>query len=279
MRAEPSRNFNQALQQLLRQDSRELSALKTLWHKVESAERVRRLEIDRLIPPDDPIRKPIDLLGPTNRYSDENLHTRILAYLLDPAKPHGLGKRNLKELLSWARRSGAQAGEMLKLLDRAKSISVVAEYRHKISGETDRSHARCDLWIVIEEPEQSGLIIVENKIDALEGHRQLEWYENKARRWHSEQVKRGAKADVLLLYLAPSDRTIISSVEKKWSHITYLNLAALLRVVWKETENGDGKVWLGLYLSSVLKGILGFSPDRLEDIAVSDMEIYLGQTE
>ena len=84
-----SDRYIRGLLQTVQSPSLELDAIMQYWPKVERESNRKRHCLDRMIPKDDPIRVPVDLLAPLNRLSDETLHTRALAYLLDPSNDHG----------------------------------------------------------------------------------------------------------------------------------------------------------------------------------------------
>jgi hypothetical protein len=91
---------------------------------------------------------PSDTLGVLGRDRDELVHSRMLAWLLDPLGHHGLG------------------GEAIRAFAEAAGITVSEDTRRAIvQTELTRPFSRAD--IVIESP-QFG-IVIENKLDAVEG--------------------------------------------------------------------------------------------------------------
>jgi hypothetical protein len=74
------------------------------------------------------------LLTPIEQASDENLHTRALAYLFNPGKPHGFGKDVFAAILEKLPQ-GAEMSEVSRLAHRERlTVNVEAEYRSRIEA-------------------------------------------------------------------------------------------------------------------------------------------------
>jgi hypothetical protein len=266
-----STKFTSDLLQTLRQPSLQLDALSGHWPEIEKKISRTRRRLNQDIPKDDPIRLSVNLLAPIGRIRDENVHTRALAYLLDPSNPHGFRKRVLSSLIQKVQDIGPHgigASKVLALLHRKwTKISVISEYRYRIEGFRHRSVARCDIWITLRARKDAAVVIIENKIDAPEGNGQLGWYERKAREWCKKNNGRA-----LLVYLASEKRE-----KDKWVSLSYLDLASALRGAWIKDSRAAGRAWLGLYIAAITGGVLGFDTSRLQDIALTDIEAYLGE--
>lgn len=116
-----------------------------------------------------------DFLGVLGRHRDELMHSRMIAWLLDPCARHGLGSRVLAELLEEVFESPWSGSG----LARARTRCEVA----LVSGRLD---------IVLEAP---GLyLVIENKVDAEEGEEQCAYYSTHLR------------ADALCILLSPDGR-------------------------------------------------------------------------
>jgi hypothetical protein len=171
-----SPEYVRALVRIARQPSRELKALGYAWPKLQSKMSAAKQRAIQDVPKGDPIRSSVDLLTPLRRVRDENVHTRALAFLLDPKESHGLGDAVLKELLTEINGYGTGVGATLRLVAQTrKKTTVCPEYRYRVEGFRDRSIARCDIWIEILSGKRSALVIIENKIGAPEGKEQLGW--------------------------------------------------------------------------------------------------------
>jgi hypothetical protein len=272
-----SNRYISALLRTVREPSVTLDALKQSWPAVESELAEKRVRVDRRIPDDDPIRFPVDLLGPLDVIEDETRHTRALAYLLDPSQSHGLEKSVLREILQKTKQAGgrSEAPKILGLLQGNRTrISVTPEYRYRIEGHRGRSVARADIWVELKTRTDAALIVVENKINAPEASGQLGWYERKARDWCK---KHKGHASQLLIFLTRDQTGAKSSDSGQWVALSYLRLAAALRTVWLSERKAAGRPWLGLYISSITRGLLGL--DVRESADVTEIEEYLGEAQ
>ena len=267
-----SMNFERDLLKVARMPSRQLVELELHWPHLEKEIKRKRRQLASKIPNDDPLRFPIDLLTPLGRIADETLHTRALAYLLNDDNRHGLRRGVLCSLLETVRdtRRGTGALQVLALVNRKPTkISVTPEYRYSIKGFKDRSVARCDIWITIESRRNKALVVIENKIGALEGKGQLGWYRRKAHEWCRTH---NAHAPIMI-YLAPE-----RVPKENWVSLSYVDLAAALRRVWRKSKYA-GRAWLGLYIAAITNGVLEADlQGRPQDIDLDDLMTYLGRT-
>jgi hypothetical protein len=263
----------------VRRPSLELDALTHYWPNVIREFDKKRHSLERKIPKDDPLRLPVDLLTPLNRRSDEILHTRALAYLLDPSNHHGFGKAILGAILQNVKQGDSCCSEaaayILGLLaGNSVRISVTPEYRYKVDGFRDRSVARPDIWIEVRMPSNAALVVIENKINACESNGQLGWYERKARLWCKHE--RG-QAVSLLIFIAPEQREVKSSDTDEWAVLSYIELAAALRTVWKYKRRAVGRSWLGLYIASITRGLLELDISSSDGTNLAQIQTYLGE--
>lgn len=281
--------FAAKLTQTVRQPSMELVMLKRHWPDVQRRFDKERQQLDRKIPKDDPIRQSVDLLAPLNEIDAERSHTRALAYLLDPLQDHGLKTAVLTALLEQAKAvallqkgkkavlSSAAVLRVLRLLAiKGVNVSVTPEYRYDIEGTTKRSNACPDIWIVLRTDRNAALVVIENKINACESTGQLKWYERKAREWCKAEKGRGT---TLLLFLAYDQDEVTSSDTDDWQVISYLDLAAALRKVWKSKSRAAGRSWLSLYIASVTRGLLGLDIASSAGADLADIKHYIGEVQ
>ena len=267
------------LLRLVRGPSLGLNALKKHWPDVQEESRRKRDSLDRKIPEDDPIRLPLDLLTPLNQVYDETVHTRALAYLLTPSSGHGFRNailRSIVKQVKWDHSRRSEVASVHRLLaDSNVRIDVTPEYRYEIVGCRERSIARPDIWIVLQSPTQSALVVIENKINACESTGQLGWYEQKARHWRKHQ-RSGAIS--LLIFLSLDQHEVESSDSGEWTVLSYVELAAALRNVWHDKRRAPGRQWLGLYIASIIRGLLGVDISSTQGAELKQIQTYLGET-
>ncbi|MBI1257654.1 MAG: hypothetical protein GC204_09300 [Chloroflexi bacterium] len=268
VKSAPSTSYIRALRRVSECASPELETLRKRWPAVMRLLVDRRKRLRGRIPVGDPLWFQTDLLGPLARTQDESSHSRALAFILDPRAGHGFGKAPLIEMLKrFKKRRNVEAA--LQLLGRRDcDVNVEREYHHSVTGAVDRDVARNDIRIEIKSRATKILIILENKIGSAEGRDQLFWYKSEARRWCESN---GGKA--ILIYLTPARRLTKSAAG--WMDLSYALMAGSFRRVWLVHRHTASGAWLALYISSVMKGVLGLNPKKLHDLAVSDIVEYL----
>lgn len=221
--------------------------------------------IARHLPKDHPFAMPFGLLGdlPVAQLH-ETTHTKMLAWLLDPSKPHGFGTALLRALMNEA---GANLPDVT-------DVQVCPEYSlHRglgrvdifATGSTTGSTPRIwGLWIE-----------VKSKWTTQEGIKQLGRYERDRARWRSNKT---AGQDYGI-FLTPEGRQAFSTDNhEQWLPLSYTRLA---HVLWKEAisqEHAAGFEWLRLYLSSIIKeyaGIYWDSLDTLPYFQLLELEVSL----
>lgn len=258
-------SFENDLLRLARRRSRALSTLRARWPEVRRRIRAQREALVRTIREDDPLRLGNDLLAPIGRSLDETSHTQAIAYLLDPAAAHGFRRAILVALLQKVR--AREARRALQLLQRRSTrISVTPEYRR------DGAPVRCDVWIELHAAKRALLIVIENKIDAPEGNEQLSRYAVEARKWCKSKGR-----EALLIYLTRHARSP-RQTNAQWHNLSYLQLAAALRLVWRRRTKRAGSAWLGLYIASIARSVLGIEFEHLHETPLDRLRIYLGKS-
>lgn len=142
-----------------------------------------------------------DVIGKRN---DELTHSRVLAWFLDPSKPHGLETEFLRQFLLVAARAAKQAG--IQYPDSSKPIfplRVEAFALEDVNVTTERQlddNRRLDvaIWSNTEE----WLCVIENKIGAKEAFQQTQaYYEQSQREFPPEKYPYR-----LFVYLTPSGK-------------------------------------------------------------------------
>ena len=234
--------------------SSDLQLVKRQWPRVT---RLLSQEHQTLpsLPRWDPLNQHIDLLSPLSADNDEVLHTRALAYLLDPVRPHGFDTHLLRGLIRRLRGvpnvRERQLNGILRLLgrtEREREIVVIPEYRHLVKGAKKQTYPRTDIWIEIHAGRSSRLIVIENKIEARESDLQLTSYEALAKEWR----KKHPSGRPLLIFLTPDGKKPRSGTAGKWVALPYAELAGMLRRTWLAHKSAPGGEWLRLYLASIL---------------------------
>lgn len=271
----PSASYVRRLNRLVRKPSLELEALEKVWPATRRNFIRKRRELLAAVPKDDPVRLTVDLLHSIKCASDETLHTQALAYALDPTQGHGFGKTVAQALLETIARLRPRAGAarvLRRIRKKNVKIRVRPEYRYRIEGYRNRSIARSDIWVEARVRKTSALIVIENKIGAAESEGQLTWYEQKARSW----CRKEGHSRCLLIFLTRDGRIARTAKKHPWISLSYLQLAAALRTAWKRTTSSAGHSWLGLYIASISRGLLGMEPEEWDSVSLADIETYLG---
>ena len=216
------------LLQMMARPSRELVALKRHWPEVQRKFDKELRQLDRRIPEDDPIRLSVDLLVPLNGIHAERVHTRALAYLLDPSQDHGFRRAVLVAFLEKVKEGAPRSAAVSHALDllgaKSTSVSVTPEYRYNVAGSAKRSNACPDIWIEVRTAASAALIVIENKIKACESAGQLAWYERKAREWC--KAEKGRRTS-LLVFLAFDQAELTSSETDDWQVFSYLRFSSV----------------------------------------------------
>lgn len=209
----------------------------------------------------------LDLLSPLGKALHEPTHTKVLGFLLDPAQPHGLGVRVLREFFKLMGRliPGEDAFERLAQdslqgTDTLRRIRVTSERSHDLAGRV----SRCDLWLELEDEERSLIVVVENKVESGEHGDQLRTYEKAL--WSRAEERRSLNLTAKLVFLTPDGRLPDQDYDRRlWLPVSYTNLAACLAHASRDAPE-SGKTFLNLYNSTILRFVLGVpsEPEGIE---------------
>jgi hypothetical protein len=209
----------------------------------------------------------LDLLSPLGKALHEPTHTKTLGFLLDPAKPHGLGVRVLREFFKLMGRliPGEDAferlaQESLQGTETLRRIRVTAERSHDQDGRT----SRCDLWLELEDDDRSLIVVVENKVESGEHGDQLRTYEKAL--WSRAEERRRLNLTAKLVFLTTDGRLPDQDYDRgMWLPVSYTNLAACLAHASRDAPE-SGKTFLNLYNSTILRYVLGVpaEPEGIE---------------
>lgn len=198
-----------------------------------------RMRLARL-PEDDPIKCRISLFRPKGYGRLETAHTRTLAWLLDPNGEHGFGTSLLAALFRYL--SGDECSEMV-------CVNVESEYPIDFRGAKGRLDVFAQgAWK--DEKRRGWAIVIEAKVDALEGEGQLQRYDDWLR-------SNAADREVFRLFLHPDHREP-ETANEDWLTLSYLELVRIFRPVYGKLRHKPGFQFLRFYLAGVLQDICGW---------------------
>jgi PD-(D/E)XK nuclease superfamily len=192
------------------------------------------------LPKDHPLHCPIGLFGPMGLGRLEVAHTRTLCWLLNPKAEHGFKNELLKAFLSKVDGHPAMP----------RSISCVdAERFYRNSDENDCG--RTDIWI---EGKWNGrkqwLTVIEAKVDASEGERQLDRYDKQIK------PRRDSGWEIQKIFLTP--KGIQPQGENDhWKTLSFGNLARAFLTRVSELRDKPGYDVFRLYVAGIFRDILG----------------------
>lgn len=207
----------------------------------------RLAEQARDIPPDDPLLCPISLYGCMERGRLEIAHTRTLRWLLDPQEGHGFGLTLLEALLRHLADRGSKSPVKVSTANvrserRVSELSGVDLGRVDIVAEGNgETEGRSCKWI----------LLIEAKIDASEGTRQLERYE----KW----LKEHAYDHLVFRMLLSAEPRAPESGQDDWTNLTFLDLACLFRGRFGDLAARPGYHFLRFYLCGILRDVCRWS--------------------
>jgi hypothetical protein len=209
-----------------------------------------------------------DLLAAVGKARSEVTHTLCLAHLLDSRGAHGLGVRVLRELSRLLGRliPGEDIFERLgngtpESDERLRRVRVTAEHIVEAPFEsgTTTEERRCDLWLELLEEGHALVVVIENKIDAGEHDEQLASYERAVWKWARD--RRRNSFEQRLVFLTPDGRAPDGvNDHPAWLPISYQQLAATIARATRDAPE-PGRTFASLYVSTILKSILGITPD------------------
>ncbi len=154
-------------------------------------------------------------------------HSDFLAFLLNPQQPHGLGDVFLKNLLQKILQQARGADLPINLIDldvwSLEETTVQREWRN------------IDILLLNEEKKLA--VIIENKVDALEQHEQLDRYYKTVRESYQEY-------SIVGIFLTPEGD---SPSDKRFLTVSYCTVADLVESLVKRREST-----LGLDIKTVM---------------------------
>ena len=197
-----------------------------------------------------------------NLWWQEDIHSRMLTWLLNPQESHGLGDHFLKNFL-------LQAGcpsELCSSIDWSKS-EALREWHCVVDGDAGR------LDILILDQRAQFLCAIENKIFSPEGGRQLTHYRKALENGYRNYTRR-------YLFLSPGGMQ--SQWEDERQHWTPVSYTAVLQVIDQMLETActpitpEVRVLLSQYATTLRSKIV---PDHNSEIHRLARQIYLEHRE
>lgn len=205
---------------------------------------------------DDPIFCPVSLFGTMDYGRLEVAHTRTLAWLLDPKKEHGFEHALLREFVSFVFNAKFSPDDEQFELPEKFNLEIEAVEAEKVTDKKDR----LDLFVkgkIVDGStleKKSFIIVVEAKIDAMEGDEQLARYDKFLEKFRDNEIRR--------VFLTTSGRHDTTSKNELWRPLQFSELAHIFRDSYlkHELKNKHGFHFLRYYLAGIFKDILGFEP-------------------
>ncbi len=195
----------------------------------------------------------------------ETVHTKLLAWFLDPSKPHGFDDVLLRAVCELTRLCEHVEG---KPLDK---VVVVPEYITE-GVNRKRSAGRIDIFVEGCVANKPISLWIEAKTLSNEGNRQLARYSEAIENWRKKRGNGSIAASVFLTPDGrdPKNRSDRSARESKWQSLDYPRLALSLWRAAALKSNASGRDLLRLYLASVLRDFGGW-PQPLDATAAYDV--------
>jgi hypothetical protein len=192
------------------------------------------------LPDNDPLFCPVSLFGTMDFGRLETAHTRTLAWLLDPGKEHGFRDHLLRALLREV--GGPETNFFVE--------TVASEF--PISRDEDSG--RLDVIVKgrgtgLGSNPASWLLVIEGKVDAMEGHEQLSRYDAWIERFEPDRK-------VYRVFLTPQGHE--AETGGGWRTMSFLQLVCVLRVAMPELREAPGYHFLRYYLAGVLMDVCGW---------------------
>ncbi len=203
-------------------------------------------------------RDEVDVFDALRLHGDEQFHSNLLAWLLDPRGSHGLGDHFLQRFLaaSGAPRAILAAHWPSTLVRREKSLELHGEY------------GRLDIWMLNENSDGGFVCAVENKVWASEGEGQLAWYRRVlAHDHHGQRVHR--------VFLTPRGVPPDDPRERElWMTMSYTDILRLVEETMAaagDAVNEDVLAFLGQYAITLRRNIV---PEVSNDVHELARRIY-----
>ncbi len=195
----------------------------------------------------------------------ETVHTKLLAWFLDPSKPHGFDDVLLRAV--------CKLTCLYEHVKRETLDDVVVITEHLTEGiNRRRSAGRIDIFVEGRVAKKPISLWIEAKTMSDEGNRQLARYSKAIENWRKKRGNGSIAASVFLTPDGrdPKNRSNRSARESKWQSLDYPRLALSLWRAAALKSNASGRDLLRLYLASVLRDFGGW-PQPLDAAAAYDV--------
>ena len=203
-------------------------------------------------------RDEVDVFYALRLHGDEQFHSNLLAWLLDPRGSHGLGDFFLQRFLV-----EIGAPRAIRAADRP-STTVQREKGLELDGE----YGRLDIWLLNESADVDFVCAIENKVWASEGEGQLAWYRRVLARDHDGQR-------VHHVFLTPRGVQPDDPAEREhWITMSYTDIVRLVEgtiAAAGDAANGDVLAFLRQYAVTLRRKIV---PEVSNDVDKLARRIY-----
>lgn len=208
-----------------------LGQLKTAQHALRAKLRKQLKALSQ----DHPINSAHGILGPVNlgRIA-EPIHTRLIAWFLDPGGTHGFGDRVARAFL---RHTNAEI--------RTRNFKVESVEAEALMGNHSDSRDRIDIKATGRADNKQWSLYIEAKLNSPEGDKQLARYEKKLPR-----------EGVHLIYLSLYGTAPSTSRKRDWTTLSYAQLVQLLWESTKSLSDKQGYPIMRFYLAGLLRDVL-----------------------
>ncbi|MFZ5619608.1 MAG: PD-(D/E)XK nuclease family protein [Pseudomonadota bacterium] len=203
--------------------------------RARQALRAKLRERLKTLSEDHPMKSAHGILGPINlgRVA-EPIHTRLIAWFIDPKGTHGFGDRVARALLRHT-----------KCNFRARNFKVENVEAEALMGDRLDSRDRIDIKVSGRSESKPWLLYIEAKLNSPEGDKQLARYEAKL-----------PKDGVYLIYLSPYGTAPSTSKKRDWITLSYAQLVQLLWESTKMLSDKQGYPIMRFYLAGILRDVL-----------------------
>jgi hypothetical protein len=207
------------------------------------------------VPEDDPLRCPVSLFGTLGLGRLETAHTYALKWLLDPRQPHGFESCLSEALLSHLLKSEGPAKLQVEEVAKEKN-AVVSGEQGRIDvfatgtweGSAYWPSFRARNWEPTVGSPVRWMLVIEAKIDASEGDRQLEHYDEWIAGNHDDRRP-------IRVFMTPEGRPP-EAQPSDWIPFSFLDLVRVFRQPYVRLRDKPGFHFLRFFLTGILKDIL-----------------------
>jgi hypothetical protein len=174
-------------------------------------------------------------------------HSNFLAFLLDPLKPHNFGDSFVKSFLAKVAQNSnnPEFSQLSVVLNNYDDLVVDREWRNP-----EYKHPNLRIDIVAWSRSNKSVFVIENKVDAKEGERQLSNYIGA-----TENFKKFEDYKIHYIYLTKSGE---DASTEPWMSISYEDLLFLLESILRKSPSLNSEIQLLLkhYIQLIRRNIV-----------------------